>query len=145
MLDHVEEIVLVLSSFGSLLSSTLLDDELIESKLLSSSLQDSLLHGVLGRRSPNETTVSSRSVASERRREKKTHLGDEPENVDLLGLSDPMSSVHGLEIGLRVPVRRDAKPKEDVQLERQTEGRDESEEGKEERTNPNQRERRHRR
>jgi len=47
VLDHIEEIVLVLSSFGSLLSSTLLDDELIESKLLSSSLQDSLLDSVL--------------------------------------------------------------------------------------------------
>ncbi|KAG9389180.1 chromatin remodelling complex ATPase chain ISW1 [Pyrenophora tritici-repentis] len=33
-----------------------------------------------------------------------SHLGNEAENVDLLGLADTMSAVHGLKISLRVPV-----------------------------------------
>lgn len=51
--------------------------------------------------------ISSSSRREENRVEsiEQTHLSDEPEDVDLLGLSDSMSSVHSLKIGLRVPAR----------------------------------------
>jgi hypothetical protein len=65
-------------TFLSSLCSTLLNDHLIKLQFLRSSLQDSLFDSI---------------------------LSDEPEDIDLLSLTDSMSSVHGLQIGLRVPIR----------------------------------------
>jgi hypothetical protein len=100
VLDHVEKVVLVLGGLGGLLSSTLLDDELVESQLLGRSLQDSLLDGVLFKRK-RKTLINVRPLGEGGKN--RSHLGDEPEDVDLLRLSDSMSTIHRLQIGLRVP------------------------------------------
>ena len=60
-----------------LLLPSLLDDKLVEPQLLRCSLQHALLD---------------------------TTFRDEAEDVDLLGLADTMSTVHGLQIRLRVPI-----------------------------------------
>ena len=60
-----------------LLLPSLLDDKLVESQLLRCPLQHTLLH---------------------------TALRNEAEDVDLLGLTDTMSTVHSLQIRLRVPI-----------------------------------------
>lgn len=77
-----------------LLSSTLLDDQLIKFELLRRSLQNSLFHRIL-LVSMNSTLVVSFTYSS-----------DESENVNLLGLTDTMRSIHGLQICLRVPERQ---------------------------------------
>jgi hypothetical protein len=69
-------------TFLRLLRSTLLDDQLIKLELLRGPLEDTLLDGI---------------------------LGDEPEHVDLLSLTDSVGSVHGLQVGLRVPSERSAR------------------------------------
>lgn len=75
VLDHVDEVVLV-RVLGALRRAALLDNKLVEAQLLRGALEDLLLDGV---------------------------LGDEAEDVDLLGLTDAVGAVHGLEVGLRVP------------------------------------------
>lgn len=71
-----------LLTFLRLLRSTLLDDQLVKLELLRGPLEDALFDGI---------------------------LGDEPEHVDLLGLTDTVGSVHGLQVGLRVPGKKSAR------------------------------------
>ena len=75
VLNHVQQFALGRGPL--LLGTTLLDHQLIQSKLLRRTFENLLLDGV---------------------------LRDEPEDDDLLGLADPMSSIHGLQIRLWVPV-----------------------------------------
>lgn len=77
MLDHVQQILLVLGGFCGRLGSTSLDNHLIELQLLHRSLDDPLLDRI---------------------------LGDESVDVYLLGLSDTMGTVHSLQVGLRIPI-----------------------------------------
>ena len=59
------------------LRPSLLNDQLIQPQLLRRPLEHALLD---------------------------TAFGDEPEHVDLLRLTDTVSAIHGLKVGLRVPV-----------------------------------------
>ena len=77
-------------TLGSLLRSALLNDKLVQLELLRCSLKHSLFHRVL---------LSALQCLFAHF----THTRDEPEHVDLLGLSNSVCPVHCLQIGLRVP------------------------------------------
>ena len=74
--DHVEHLVLA-QVLLVLCQSTLLDHHPVQSQLHRRPLHDLLVDGV---------------------------LGDQPEHLDLLLLTDPVRPIHGLQIHLGVPV-----------------------------------------
>src|SRR6266480_3076783 len=77
MLNHRQEFILGGGFVSLLLGATLLNDELVKTKFLSGTFQDLLFDCV---------------------------LSDKAVNVHLLVLTDTVSAVHGLQIGLRVPI-----------------------------------------
>ncbi len=79
-------------TFGRLLRSPFLNDELIELEFLRGPLQDAFLNGVL---------YSDQLILSPQWQV--AYLCYEAEDKDLLGLPYPMCSVHRLQVCLRVP------------------------------------------